>query len=173
MTVPPPRDLPDPSRVVTLSQNGAKGRFGVSYVRSIVSQAGVGFTETSPDEDVLAIDATVDFAVAPARLQIKCTAGFSIGGKSATWQSDLYWREQWSQSLLPVYFVLVILDADDRPQWIKHHDAGTDHRAAAFWVRVNQTETGDKIRIPKSQRLTASVLGQWHQEVEACFTPAA
>ncbi|MEU6971387.1 DUF4365 domain-containing protein [Kitasatospora aureofaciens] len=173
MTVPLPRVEPDLSSVVTLSQNGAKGRYGVSYVRSIVSQAGVGFTETSPDEDVLAVDATVDFALAPARIQIKCTAGFSIAGKSATWQSELYWREQWSQSLLPVYFVLVILDVDDRPQWIHHHETGTDHRAAAFWVRVNQTETGDKIRIPKSQRLTADVLRLWHQEVEACFTPAA
>ncbi|MFC5662948.1 DUF4365 domain-containing protein [Kitasatospora misakiensis] len=173
MTVPLPRVEPDLSSVVTLSQNGAKGRYGVSYVRSIVSQAGVGFTETSPDEDVLAVDATVDFALAPARLQIKCTGGFSIAGKSATWQSELYWREQWSQSLLPVYFVLVILDVDDRPQWIKHHETGTDHRAAAFWVRVNQTEAGDKIRIPKSQRFTADVLRLWHEEVEACFSPAA
>ncbi|MFI9156559.1 DUF4365 domain-containing protein [Kitasatospora aureofaciens] len=173
MTVPLPRVEPDLSSVVTLSQNGAKGRYGVSYVRSIVSQAGVGFTETPPDEDVLAVDGTVDFAVASARVQIKCTAGFSIAGKSATWQSELHWREQWSQSLLPVYFVLVILDVDDRPQWINHHESGTDHRAAAFWVRVNQTETGDKIRIPKAQRLTADVLRLWHQEVEACFTPAA
>ncbi|GAA2790066.1 DUF4365 domain-containing protein [Kitasatospora sp. CM 4170] len=173
MTVPLPRVEPDLSSVVTLSQNGAKGRYGVSYVRSIVSQAGVGFTETSPDEDVLAVDATVDFALAPARIQIKCSAGFSIAGKSATWQSELYWREQWSQSLLPVYFVLVILDVDDRHHWINHHDAGTDHRAAAFWVRVNQSEIGDKIRIPKSQRLTADVLRLWHQEVEACFSPAA
>lgn len=172
MTVPLPRVEPDLSSVVTLSQNGAKGRYGVSYVRSIVSQAGVGFTETSPDEDVLAVDANVEFALAPARLQIKCTAGFSIAGKSATWQSELYWREQWSQSRLPVYFVLVILDVDDRPQWIQHHETGTDHRAAAFWTRVNQTETGDRIRIPKSQRLTADVLGLWRQEVDACFTSA-
>lgn len=173
MTVPPPPDSPNGSAFVTLSHSGAKGRFGVSYIRSIASQAGVGFTETSPDEDVLAVDGTIDFAVASARVQVKCTSQFSIGGSSATWKSELHWREQWGQSLLPVYFVLVVLDFDERPRWIEHHPGGTDHKAAAFWVRVNNTSTGNKIRIPKDQRLTVDVVEQWHREVEACFTPAA
>lgn len=172
MSVPPPRE-PNGSPSATLSHNGAKGRFGVSYIRSIASQVGVGFNETSPDEDMLAIDGTIEFALAPARVQVKCTSRFSITGNSATWQSELHWREQWGQSLLPVYFVLVILDFDERPRWIEHHATGTNHTAAAFWVRVNETGTGDKIRIPKSQRLTADAIEQWHQEVEACFLPAA
>ncbi|WP_157852453.1 DUF4365 domain-containing protein [Kitasatospora sp. NRRL B-11411] len=173
MTVPIPRIPKDLSHIVTLSPNTAIGRYGVSYVRSIVSQAGVGFNETSSDEDVLAIDATVEFDTAPARLQIKCTTGLTIAGRSASWKSDLIWREHWTQSLLPVYFVLVVLDEVERPRWIHHHEAGTDHRAAAFWTRVDQAEAGARIQVPKEQRLTADVLSIWHQEVEACFSPAA
>jgi hypothetical protein len=173
MSVPTPHDNSHKVSISTLSDNGAKGRFGVSYVRSIVSQAGVGFTETPPDEDVLAVDGTVDFAVASARVQVKCSSRFSIAGNSASWHAELHWRDRWRESALPVYFVLVILDYDDRPRWIDHHKTGTNHTAAAFWVRVNNLEVGQNILIPKDQRLTIDSLHVWAQEVEACFYPMA
>ncbi|WP_103348897.1 hypothetical protein [Amycolatopsis sp. CA-128772] len=71
--------------VATLDANRAKSRFGVAYVRAVCSQAGVGFQETSPDEDVLAVDGCVEFEIAAARVQIKCTGQFRLkGGSTAT-----------------------------------------------------------------------------------------
>src|SRR6266705_3566406 len=100
----------EPNSIGTLSSNGSKARFGAAYVRAVCSQAGVGFQETSPDEDVIAVDGQVDFAVSPARVQIKCTGRFRIsGGKTATWQAEESWLGNWHQSKIPVYFVLVVV----------------------------------------------------------------
>jgi hypothetical protein len=158
--------------IATLDPNTAKGRFGVAYVKSIFSQAAVGFNETAPDEDSIAVDGSLEFAVAAARVQIKCSSQFKISGKSATWDSELHWRDSWAASKLPVFFVLVILDYKDPLHWIQHHDAGTDHRAAAFWVRVNGVGApAEKIVVPKKQRLTAATLELWEEEVNSCFMP--
>lgn len=158
--------------VGTLGPNGSKARFGAAYVRSVCSHAGVGFTETTIDEDVLAIDGTVDFAVSPARIQIKCTGQFKIaGGQSAGWQADETWWGKWHRSRIPVYFVLVVVDPDDQLVWLEHNDEGTLNRAAAFWVRVDQLSDRSRIRVPKNQRLTAGTLTQWAAEVNACFRP--
>ncbi|WP_033288162.1 DUF4365 domain-containing protein [Amycolatopsis jejuensis] len=157
--------------VATLDENRAKSRFGVAYVRAVCSQAGVGFGETSPDEDVLAVDGQVEFAVAPAKVQVKCTGRFRIsGGATATWPIDDSWHRNWKRSGLPVYFVLVIVDPDKRVSWLHHHDAATLHHAAAFWVRVDTLATGENIVVPKTQRLTADTLRLWAEEVEASFT---
>src|ERR1700754_1000947 len=127
---------PSGKGMATLDANRAKARFGVSYVRAVCSQAGVGFQETSPDEDVLAVDGNVDFEIAPARVQVKCTGQFRLkGGSTATWPIDESWRQRWKRSGVPVYFVLVIVDPDDQVSWLHHHDEATLHRAAAFWVR--------------------------------------
>lgn len=156
--------------VATLGPNRAKSRFGVAYVRAVCSQAGVGFQETSPDEDVLAVDGTVDFEVACARVQVKCTGRFRIKGSStATWPIEESWQQRWNRSGLPVYFVLVIVDPDDQVSWMLHQDQVTLHRAAAFWVRVDTLPDGRNISVPKAQRLTADTLSQWAEDVEASF----
>lgn len=124
--------------ISTLEANRAKSRFGVAYVRAVCAQAGLGFLETSPDEDVLAIDCLVWVATAPVMVQVKCTSQFKInGGRTATWPVELAWREKWQKCALPVYFVLVVVD-EQQMRWMDHHADGTVHRAAAFWVRVNQ-----------------------------------
>ena len=106
--------------VATLDSNRAKSRFGIAYVRAICSQAGVGFQESSPDEDVLAIDGCVDFEVAPVRVQVKCTGKFRIkGGRTATWQIEEPWLRHWVRSAVPVYFVLVIVDPDEQASWMQ------------------------------------------------------
>jgi hypothetical protein len=56
--------------IATLTPNGAKARFGVAYLRAICSHAGVGFTETSADEDVLAIDGSIEFELGSVRVQV-------------------------------------------------------------------------------------------------------
>ena len=161
---------PQPSPLGTLSPNGSKARFGAAYVRAVCSHAGVGFTETTIDEDVLAVDGQVDFAISPARVQIKCTGKFRIsGGKTATWGAEESWFGKWNQSMIPVYFVLVVVDPDNQLTWLHHQDDGTLHTAAAFWVRVDQLSDQSRITVPKSQRLTADTLTIWASEVSASF----
>lgn len=156
--------------VATLDPNRAKSRFGVAYVRAVCSQAGVGFQETSPDEDILAVDGNVEFDVAPARVQVKCTGQFRLkGGSTATWPIEAAWRQRWKRSGLPVYFVLVIVDPDDQVSWLHHQDEATLHRAAAFWVRVDTLPDGQNIVVPKDQRLTADTMRLWAEDVEASF----
>jgi len=160
----------EPNSVGTLSSNGSKARFGVAYVRAVCSQAGVGFTETSPDEDVLAVDGQVDFAMSPARVQVKCTGRFRIpGGNTASWQAEESWWGHWHLSRIPVYFILVVVDPDEQLSWLNHQDDGTLHRAAAFWVRVDQLPDRSRIAVPKDQRLTVDTLPIWAAEVDACF----
>jgi hypothetical protein len=157
--------------IATFSLTTAKARFGVAYVKAIATQAGVGMSETPPDEDVLAVDATLDFNVAPVRIQIKCTSQFKIDGASATWPARDHWRENWTRSRIPVYFVLVILDRLERPDWISHSHRVTSLHAAAFWTRVNDLGEADNIVIPKSNKLTAETLCVWEEELMSCLRP--
>ncbi|MFJ6677463.1 DUF4365 domain-containing protein [Actinosynnema sp. NPDC091369] len=156
--------------VAILDANRAKSRFGIAYVRAVCSQAGAGFQEGSPDEDVLAIDGSIEFEMAPARVQVKCTGQFRIkGGSTATWPIEESWLRHWKRSGVPVYFILVIVDPDDQVSWLQHQDDATLHRAAAFWTRVDTLADGQNIVVPKSQRLTADTLQLWAEEVEASF----
>jgi hypothetical protein len=153
----------------TLADNGAKARFGVAYVRAVCAQAGVGLSEPSPDEDVLASDAYIAFREAPASVQVKCTSQFRIkGGATATWPAEVEWREKWKESMLPVYFVLVVVGAD-RSTWLDHREDATGLSAAAFWVRIDPLSEARGITVPKSQRLTADTLQEWSSDVKAAF----
>lgn len=163
-------DLSSHDAVATLSLNGAKARFGAAYLRSVCSQAGVGFTETSIDEDVLAIDGEVNFEIASARVQVKCTGQFRInGGETATWPAEPGWWAKWQKSKVPVYFVILMVDPDEQHRWLDHQLDGTMLYAAAFWVRVDQMSESPGIRVPKEQRLTADTLRLWAADVDACF----
>lgn len=159
---------PVPSR--TLSPNGRKARYGVSYVRNICAQAGFGLNETSPDEDVLATDCDVLFAEGNVRVQVKCTSGLALGGKTKSWRLKPTWLRKWEQSQLPVYFVLVVVPKDE-PTWLEHPADGTVHRTAAFWQRIRAEELDGSISIPKAQRLTAATLNGWHSDLLAVFRP--
>jgi len=159
-----------PDTIATLTANGAKARFGIAYLRAVCSQAGVGFDETSIDEDVLAIDGKIEFEAAAARVQVKCTGQFRIdGGDTATWPAESGWWAKWHKSKIPVYFVILIVDPDEQVRWLDHRQDGTMHHAAAFWVRVDQMSVGSGITVPKGQRLTADTLREWAADVDACF----
>lgn len=157
----------------TLSLNGAKARFGVAYLRAVCAHAAVGFTETTIDEDALAIDGHVNFALAAVPVQVKCTGQFRINsGPTATWPAKAEWWEKWHRSGVPVYFVLVVTDPDNQAAWLQHHDEGTLHRAAAFWVRVDNMSVASGITVPKSQRLTSDTLHQWESDLAVRFRPS-
>jgi hypothetical protein len=156
----------------TLTLNGRKARYGVSYVRSICAQAGAGFRENEPDEDVLAVDCDIKFAEGNVSAQVKCTSGRTIRGRSASWPVKPEWVKHWQQAVLPVYFVLVIVPGEIG-EWIKHDpDEGTFHQTAAYWRRICRDEQiGSSISLPKDQRLQASTLGLWHSDLLDVFNP--
>ena len=156
-----------------LLPNGSKARYGVSYVRNICAQAGVGLNETAPDEDVLAVDCDVKFAEADVRVQVKCTGQFTLAGKQASWKVEQSWVDTWAMAKVPVYFVLVIVKGQSH-EWLHHRPTGTMHNAAAFWRRVDglPSET-TSLTIAKKQRLTAATVEQWHGDLLACFAPVA
>jgi hypothetical protein len=155
---------------VTLDANGCRARYGLSYVRSICSQAGVGMTETAPDEDVLAVDCSVEFPEAAVRVQVKCTSQWSISGSQLTYPVEAGWVRKWDAIKVPMYFVVVIVpkDPDD---WIRHEVGGTAHQTAAYWVRLIPGEIGTSINVPKKQRLTKSTMTEWHKDLLDLFSP--
>lgn len=153
----------------TLSPNGQRARYGVSYVRNVCAQAGVGLNETSPDEDVLATDCEVVFAEGSVRVQVKCTSGFALAGKTKSWKLKPEWLRKWDQSLVPVYFVIVVVPKSE-PSWLSHPANGTMHQTAAFWERVPSGVAAKSISVPKSQRLTAATMDSWHADLLAAFT---
>lgn len=156
--------------ISTLNSNGQKARYGVSYLRNICAQAGVGLNENSPDEDVSAVDCEVEFAELPVRVQVKCTSGLSIGARSKSVPIEEKWIEKWRQSLVPVYLIVVIVPKNVA-DWLDHIDDGTMHRTAAFWERVDRGASLPSVKIPKNQRLTAATLSLWHNDLLAEFKP--
>lgn len=152
-----------------LLDKGQKARYGVSYVRALCAHAGLSFTETSPDEDVLAVDGDLKFAEASVGLQVKCTSQFKLAGRTASWRADPGWIRQWTRSRLPVYFVLVIVPSD-KELWLAHSNRGTQlQQTAAYWLRVDDQPFTQSLSIPKTQRLTIDTFSEWHNDVIASF----
>jgi hypothetical protein len=142
----------------------------VAYLRSICSQAGVMMSETEPDADVIAIDCTLNLGVGTVTVQVKCTSQFKLRGRSASWPMKEHWQESWTRSRLPVYFLLVVVDVQDRAAWLDHRSDDTFHRAAGYWARVDNATDPDRIFIDKNQRLTTETFHTWNTDLLACFT---
>jgi hypothetical protein len=151
----------------TLDDKRRKARYGVAYLRSVCSQAGMPVEETSPDEDVLAVDCEVKFAEASVAVQVKCTSRLTLGGKSASVPLKREWCVRWAEFQVPVYLVLVVVPKDIAG-WLAHHHDGTFHATAAYWLRVYGRE-GTSVLVPKVQRLSAATFAQWHEDLLACF----
>lgn len=157
--------------VGTLTANGQKARYGVAYLRHICAQAGWPMTETSPDEDVMAVDCSLDFLEASVRVQVKCSSAFTLRGRSASWPLEESWVRKWGQFHTPLYFVLVKVP-DDASQWLQHLDDGTMHRTMAYWKKVEQADLNAKrITLLKGNRLAAATLGQWRSDLLRGFEP--
>jgi hypothetical protein len=129
-------------------------------------------TETSPDEDVLAVDCSVEFAEAPVRVQVKCTSQFAIRGRSASWPVEARWLRHWGASKVPVYLVLVIVEGSG-DRWLMQQPGGTFQHAAAFWARVDKLSDAKSLQVPKNQRLTVATIVDWREECVAAFTHGA
>lgn len=160
---------PIPSRLVDsansrYSDNGRRGRYGVAYLRALCAHAGVGFAETSPDEDVDAIDATLKFGRASAEVQVKCTGGFKVGMNPATLTLEPDWVQKWTEQYHPVFVVLVKVPAVV-PDWIETSQSFTKHRTVAFGKRFDPAQHTTSMKFTKVDHLTAETLYDWRDEV--------
>jgi hypothetical protein len=156
----------------SLSLDGRKARYGLAYVRSICSQAGVPLLETEPDEDVLAVDCSIRFPQGDVRVQVKCTSRWMIAGRSLTFPVEQEWVRKWDENFFPVYFVVVIVPKLAAKQWLRHDHNGTFHHTAAFWARLPHGEVGSSVLVPKDQRLMVSTISSWHQDLLEIARPA-
>jgi hypothetical protein len=138
----------------------------VAYMRALCAHAGVGFTETSADEDIDAIDATLKFGRASAEVQIKCTGTFKVGTGAATLPLEPTWVAKWSSAYHPVFVVLVKVPSLI-PDWIESTQAGTNHRTVAFAKRFDKELHFASMRFTRADQLTAETLYDWRDEVYA------
>ncbi|WP_423445810.1 DUF4365 domain-containing protein [Kocuria sp. KSNUG] len=159
----------------TLARTARTGRFGVAYVRAVMASAGVGFSETSSDEDVIGIDANIEYNLGPVRVQVKATTApkFNQAGEARIQVTPQHW-EQWSENLLPVYGVLVVLEnTPDDAQWMDSSvEDVTRIPAAAYWAKLNGptvTQTSGGVVFPRSQRFTADTVREIFEELERWF----
>jgi hypothetical protein len=160
---------PSLASIAPLATNIRKSRIGVAYVRSVCAQAGVGFAETSPDEDAIAVDGLVTFRQLEVRVQIKCTSKIAIDAESASWHIEPRWAQKWSESWLPVFLVLVIVDPQEL-RWLEHHAGHTVLRAAAYWGQVNDLQIrSQNLPVPKANRLTRETFLSWKDLARDCF----
>ncbi|MEJ7648686.1 MAG: DUF4365 domain-containing protein [Nakamurella sp.] len=150
----------------TLELNGAKARYGVSYLESICSAAGVPITESRPDADVRAIDCQVEFPEGNVYVQVKCSAQrISPKAETIRWALDERWIEKWARFADPVYFLIVHIRRS--PVWIDHQAASTVHYAQALWERVDASRLDKAIRVPVANQFTAATLPLWHADLLA------
>lgn len=155
----------------TLSPNAQKGRYGIAYFQNVCAQFGVGFDETSPDEDVLAIDGTVQFPALPIRIQVKCTKKVFGPRESLSWPVTEEWKTKWARNFGPAYFVVVQVPNDVPGDWINYDGASTTmHRSTAYWARIDTKSMGSSISVQRSDRLTAATLAAWNADLLSCFS---
>lgn len=160
-----------PSRLLTsanpnFSDNGRRGRYGVAFLRSLAAHAGVGCMENSPDEDVDAVDVSLQFARASLRVQVKCTGTFKVGPGQATLQLEPGWVEKWSASFEPVYVVLVKVPSVVS-DWIEGQPTSTVHKTVAFGKLFDPVAHSTSVQFTKADLLTTEMLYDWRDELYA------
>lgn len=154
----------------TLDLSAAVGRYAVSYVRKVCAQAHVGFCETSPGEDVLAVDGLIQYPSIDLRVQIKgsTSPSLSVTGPDRTLSfaiGDGSWRYKWQRNGLPTYFIYVLMERDvDR--WFTYNHADTIAGAVALWARVdNLADDATHVIFRRSDRFTPDTVDGWYQDV--------
>lgn len=158
-----------PSRLLAaanprFTDNGRRGRYGVSFLRSLAAHAGVGFVENSPDEDVDAIDVSLRFGRASVEVQVKCTGTFKVGPGQATLTLEPEWVEKWSSSYTPVYVVLVKVPSVVS-DWIEGKPSSTIHKTVAFGKRFDPALHTESMKFTRADLLTAETLYDWRDEL--------
>lgn len=143
----------------------------MAYFQNVCAQFGVGFDETAPDEDVLAIDGAVQFAELPVRIQIKCTKKPFGANQQLAWPVSETWKSKWRQNLGPAYFVVVQVPNDLPDQWIAYDQTdSTLLYATAYWSRIDGHSPDASIAVSRSNRLTSQTLAEWNDDLIRSFS---
>lgn len=145
---------------VGFTDNGRRARYGAAYMRALCAHAGAAFTETSIDEDIMAIDGTIDFARMPVRIQIKCTSKFSVSSRKITFPLESGWTQKWSISDTPV-FVVVVKVPRDIAGWLDYTSTYTRHNTVAFGRRFNRSKDLTSMVFDSSDLLTGDSIYEW------------
>jgi hypothetical protein len=148
----------------TFDPTTAIGRFGVAYVRKVCAHAHVGFSESDPDEDVLAIDADIKYRAASTRVQIKTTTKYSLtdGAEVLSLALEPAWVLKWRENINPAYLILVLV-SKGVDSWVAYNGDHTLTNAFALWARIdNIAADADHLAIKRSDRFTVGTVGAWH-----------
>lgn len=146
----------------------------MSVFRTIVAQAGYTMTETEPDSDMLAIDASVDFPENPVPVQIKCssTKSFRANG-DLSFPITQAWKSKWDRNNFTPYMVLVMVP-DATTDWLEHTVLDspdgrlwgtTVAKAPAYWVPLKPLGQEMHVTFHKCQRFTADSIHAWYQSL--------
>ncbi|PND54435.1 hypothetical protein CRM90_27945 [Mycobacterium sp. ENV421] len=139
------------------------GRLGVMYVRSLLAQAGVIHNEIPGGEDYLAVDIAAVFPVGTVTVQVKTGTATPNQDGSISVSTTPEWRAKWANTQTPVFLVYVRLEKTPPPDWLQHEDLSTVLHARALWLRVNNL-SAPTVKLPSSNRLTASTFDKWADE---------
>lgn len=150
------------------TDNGRRGRYGSAYLRALAAHAGIGFKETSPDEDVDAIDATLKFARASVEVQVKCKSTFKVGVGPATLDLEDAWVKKWTGHYSPVYVVLVKVPPTIC-DWIDGKTTSTIHKTVAFGKLFDPKLHTTKMKFTKADQLTSETLYDWRDATYEFF----
>jgi Domain of unknown function (DUF4365) len=149
-----------------LGQTRAQSRYGVAYLRALSAQAGFGLSETAADEDVLAVDCTLDIPASPVRVQVKCTTkNFGKTTNYLSFHVEDHWRAAWEQNLNDLYFVVIGLRSKVAARWVTHPDLYTHHDAIAYWARIRPAAIPTAVRVHRADRLTATTIADWEDHL--------
>lgn len=143
-----------------MTDNGRRARYGAAYVQALCAAAGAGFKETSIDEDIMAVDASVSFPRMDVRVQIKCTSKFKVGGTQLTLPLRPDWVAKWTESDTPVFVVVVKVPASV-PGWLTFDPAYTRHETVAFGRRFEAAADTASMLFTASHRLTTESIYDW------------
>lgn len=155
-----------------LTGNARKGRYGVRYIDAVVSAAGYEWRETGSGADALAIDGDVQYPEGAVGVQVKTTHRWTIDGTNPrlSYTADPHWVAAWSAALRPLYFVVVVVPAEEvGGSWLNHHAAGTDLLGtAAYWNRIDPSSFSARdmsIAALRSQRFDSNTLLRWQLDL--------
>lgn len=151
----------------TLDKSAAVGRYAVAYVRKVCAQAHIGFMETSPGEDVLAVDGLITYQSVDVRVQIKGSTKPSLvvpNGK-LRFAIEPKWREKWRLNVNPTYLIYVLMERQVEA-WFQYDPTSTTAGAYALWTRIDNM-AGDvtEVEFNRSQRFTSATVSTWSEAV--------
>ncbi len=169
--------LTDVKGPASLDLNARKGRYGVAYMDAVATAAGCDMKETRPGADVLAVDCDIVFPENSVRVQIKTTHSESMSGTNPrlSYTAHQNWVDSWARSMVPVYFVVVVVP-NDSGLWLDYHSAGTNLvDTAAYWSRIDAsqfTPQNMSVAALRSQRVDATTIATWHDDLIAAYSPS-